>query len=184
MTAPEPCIALLRAVNVGGHNAVPQKALEASLEAELGVPVRHYLQSGNLAVASADAASLGGVVARSIHDQTGLEIAVIVRTLPQLEAMHAANPWPDAEARLVHLSVFDGPIEAAAVESVRSGDWAGDEVAFVEGGAWMRYATSSQGSKLGNHVLERRLGIGATARNARTVAAMVDLARTLPAADR
>ncbi len=181
---PEPCIALLRAVNVGGRNMVPQKALAASLEAELGVPVRHHLQSGNLAVASADAASLGGVVARSIHDRTGLEIAVIVRTLAQLEALHAANPWPDAEPRLVHLSVFDGPVEAAAVDSVREQDWAGDEVVFVEGGAWMRFATSSQGGTLGTPVLERRLGVIATARNARTVAALVDLVRSLAAASR
>lgn len=179
MTAPEPCIALLRGVNLGARNKVPQKALAASLEDELGVPVRHHLQSGNLAVASADAASLDGVVARSIHDRTGLEIPVIVRTLAQLEALHAANPWPEVEAPFVHLSVFDGPVDAAAVEAVRSGDWAGDEAVFVEGGVWMRFATSFHAAKLGNHVIERRLGVVATARNSRTVAALVDLVRTV-----
>ncbi|WAB80614.1 DUF1697 domain-containing protein [Microcella daejeonensis] len=176
MPAPEPCLALLRAVNVGGRNAVPQRALAASLEAELGVPVRHHLQSGNLAVASADAASLGGVVASSIREQTGLEIAVIVRTLGQLEALHAANPWPDADPLLVHASIFDGAAPTA-VQAVVSADWGGDEIVAVEGGAWMRFAESSRGSRLGT-TLERRLGVVATARNARTVAALLDLVRT------
>lgn len=179
MTAPEPCIALLRGVNLGARNKVPQKPLAASLEAELGVPVRHHLQSGNLAVASAEADSLGGVVARSILQQTGLGIPVIVRTLAQLETLHAANPWPDAEAPFVHLSVFDDPVDAGAAEALRTADWAGDEVVFVDGGAWMHYATSFHNSRLGNHVLERRLGIVATARNARTVAALVDLVCTV-----
>lgn len=176
MTAPEPCIALLRGVNLGARNKVPQRALAASREAELGVPVRHHLQSGNLAVASADAASLGGVVARSIHDRTGLEIPVIVRTLAQLEALHAANPWPDADPLLVHLSVFDGAA-TSALRAVVGADWGGDEIAVAEGRAWMRFAESSRSSRLGT-TLERRLGVVATARNARTVAALVDLVRT------
>lgn len=176
MTAPEPCIALLRGVNLGARNKVPQKPLAASLEAELGVPVRHHLQSGNLAVASADAASLGGVVARSIHHQTGLEIPVIVRTLAQLEALHAANPWPDADPLLVHLSIFDAAAPSA-VQAVLTADWGGDEIVVVEGGAWMRFAESSRSSRLGG-TFERRLGVVATARNARTIAALVDLVRT------
>lgn len=177
MTAPEPCIALLRGVNLGARNKVPQKALAASLEAELGVTVRHHLQSGNLAVASADAASLGGVVARSILQQTGLEIPVIVRTLAQLEALHAANPWPETDPLLVHLSMFDGA-DPSAVQAVVGADWGGDELVVVEGGAWMRFAESSRSSRLGT-TLERRLGVVATARNARTVAALVDLVRTV-----
>ena len=177
MTAPEPCIALLRGVNLGARNKVPQKPLAASLEAELGVPVRHHLQSGNLAVASAEAASLGGVVARSIHHQTGLEIPVIVRTLAQLEALHAANPWTETDPLLVHASIFDAAAPSA-VQAVLTADWGGDEIVVVKGGAWMRFAESSRSSRLGT-TLERRLGVVATARNARTVAALVELVRTL-----
>jgi len=65
---------------------------------------------------------------------------------------------------------------------VRTSDWGGDEVRFVDGGAWMRYATVFREAKLGSQVLERRLGIVATARNSRTIGALLELARSLDAA--
>ncbi|KQV26438.1 DUF1697 domain-containing protein [Yonghaparkia sp. Root332] len=176
---PDPCVALLRAVNLGARNKVPQRPLAEALEAELGVPVRHYLQSGNVLVASGDPAAVGARVAASIRAQTGLEIPVIVRTLAELESLAASNPWPDVDPVRVHLAVWDERPDAAALAAVRATDWTGDEHVIDESSAWMRFADASRTAKLGAAVLERRLSVVATARNARTIAELVERLRAL-----
>lgn len=171
-------IAFLRAVNVGGRNSVPQRPLAEQLQRDLGTPVRHLLQSGNLVFADVDAAALAGHVRSAIEAQTGHSIAVIVRTAPQLADLLDADPWPDDDPKRVHLSLWDDPIDPDAAASVAAMEWAGDEIRFVAGGAWLRFAGASHSSKLGS-TLERRLKITATARNARTVANVLALARSL-----
>ena len=178
---PEPCVALLRAVNLGARNKVPQRPLAEALEAELGVPVRHYLQSDNVLVASADPAGLGARVAASVRAQTGLEIPVMVRTLAGLESRAASNPWPGVDPVRVHLAVWDERPDAAALAAVRTTDWAGDERVIDESAAWMRFAEASRSSRLDAAVLERRLRVVATARNARTIAELAERLRALAA---
>lgn len=175
----EPAIALLRGVNVGGRNKVPQRALAERLERGLGVPVRHMLQSGNLAVARAESNGLAEQVRASIAADTGLDIPVLVRTAAAWATLAESNPWPDEDPTRVHLSVWDDPHDPTAEAAMRGAGWAGDEIVFVPGGAWMRYATSFHEAKLGNHVIERRLKVVATARNARTVSDLLALVRSL-----
>lgn len=175
----EPAVALLRGVNVGARNAVPQRALAERLEQELGAPVRHLLQSGNIAVARAQLRSLASQVAGIIHMQTGLEIPVIVRTVTDLAVLVEANPWPDTDPTRVHLSLWDDPHNPELAAAMLTQDWGGDEIVFVPGGAWMRYATASHQAKLGNHVIERKLRVVATARNARTMTRLLELAQSL-----
>lgn len=176
----EPAVAFLRAVNVGGRNTVPQAALSAALAERLGTPVRHLLQSGNLAVAATeDPAALAAAVHALIAEQTGQDIAVIVRTAKQLSALVARNPWLDEDPTRVHLSMWDAAHEPSAEAGMMTAEWGGDEIRFAGTNAWMRYATSFHEAKLGNQVVERRLKVIATARNAQTVRSALDLARSL-----
>jgi len=178
----EPAVAFLRGVNLGGRNRLPQAPLAAALETALGTPVRHLLQSGNLAVAAApEPAALADAVAATVREQTGLQIPVVVRTVRQLSGLVARCPWLDEDPKRVHLAMWDAPHDPEAEARLVAADWGGDEIAFSGTNAWMRYATSFHEAKLGNHVLERRLGVTATARNAQTIRAALDLARGLAA---
>lgn len=175
----EPAVAFLRAVNVGGRNRVPQKALAERLERELGSPVRHLLQSGNLVFRAAEPSTLAATVAGAIREQTGLEIPVIVRTGAQLAALATADPWPGEDPIRVALSLWDDPHDEADARAMAEADWAGEELRFVPGGAWMRYVVDTRSAKLGNAVIERRLKVTATARNARTIGEVLALLRSL-----
>lgn len=182
-------VAFLRAVNLGGRNKVPQRPLAERLAQETGAPVRHYLQSGNLVLAAPGAApvaapKLAALLRKIISADTGLDIAVIVRTAAQLAKILEACPWPGEDARRVHLSMWDGDHDAAKASAMAAADWSGDEIAFTDNkpgrnaghNAWMRYATSFHEAKLGNHVIERRLGVVATARNLDTIRTVVEMA--------
>jgi uncharacterized protein (DUF1697 family) len=168
-------VAFLRGVNLGARNRVPQRALAERLAEATGAPVRHYLQSGNLVVAS-PTPKLAGLVRKLIGDDTGLDIPVVVRAASELVKVLDACPWPGEDPRRVHLSMWDDEHDSSAARAMVTADWSGDEIAFKGRNAWIRYAEGFRAAKLGNHVIERRLGVIATARNVATIRAVVDLA--------
>ncbi|MCU7725927.1 DUF1697 domain-containing protein [Actinoplanes sp. KI2] len=167
-------VAFLRGVNLGPRNKVPQRALAERLAEATGAPVRHHLQSGNLVVA-APTPELASVIRELIDDDTGLDIPVVVRTAAELADLLEACPWPGEDPRRVHLSMWDDEHDRGAAGAMTAADWSGDEIAFAGRNAWMRYATGFHRAKLGNHVVERRLGVTATARNADTIRAVLEL---------
>lgn len=102
-------VALLRGVNVGGHAKVPMVELRAVLE-QLGFgDVRTYIQSGNVVFTSASEPS-AAAIERALADAFGLDIAVMLRTAPDLAAIVAANPYP--ETAKVHVAFLATPVSA------------------------------------------------------------------------
>jgi uncharacterized protein (DUF1697 family) len=174
---PEAAVAFLRGVNLGARNKVPQRPLAERLADATGAPVRHYLQSGNLIVA-APTPDLDRLVRKLIEEATGLDIPVIVRTASELVEVRDACPWPTEDARRVHLSMWDDEHDPAVAEAMEVADWSGDQIVFSGRNVWMRYATAFHFAKLGSHVIERRLGVVATARNAATIRAVAGIAAT------
>ena len=108
----------------------------------------------------------------------GFPVAVVVRSLPELRALVAANPFPDAArdpARFyaVFLSADPAPERLTAIDAgtVEPDVFAaGDRVIY----AW--YRNGLQGSALAGHLTDRGLGVTATARNWNTVTKLVELA--------
>jgi uncharacterized protein (DUF1697 family) len=87
-------IALLRGINVGGHN-IRMQALRPLFE-ELGLKnVRTYIQSGNVffGTSEPDAVRLAGRIESHLEKAFGYEVAVFLRTIPELEAVLAAGPF-------------------------------------------------------------------------------------------
>jgi uncharacterized protein (DUF1697 family) len=121
MANPITVIALLRGVNVGGHNKLPMAQLR-SIAADAGfADVRTYIQSGNLVGTTAlDATVAAAVLADAILTATGLAVPVIARTAEQWSDVIDSNPFPDAADPGRHLHVIFLP--APPTEVVRSFD--------------------------------------------------------------
>lgn len=186
--------ALLRGVNVGGHNLVAMSELRGIGESLGYERVATFLQSGNVVfragqqparegerVAGEGDWAAGERVARgfeeAIEARLGLRISVLVRSCAQLAATLAANPMPEAVAEpsrflLVFLS---GSIEPARLANLTAADFPdvelrpGDRLLY----AWYREGMGH--SKLTTAILERRLGLVATARNWTTVSRLAEL---------
>ncbi|MBD2844115.1 DUF1697 domain-containing protein [Paenibacillus sp. IB182496] len=91
-------IALLRGINVGGHNKIQMAKLRETLQAAGLEAVRTYIQSGNIAfAAAASEEQVRELVARAIASDFGLQLEVVLRTAAELEALIAANPYADRE---------------------------------------------------------------------------------------
>ncbi len=169
------CVALLRGVNVGGHNRVPMKPLVDALAARGALDVMSYLQSGNL-VLSCAAGHVGRsaeLVARTITQTLGLDIKVMVRTHDELLGVIAANPFRAAEAdpKFLHVVFLGSPPSVDAVAGIDPDRFLPDRFEVVEDRAYVHYPGGSGRSKLNLD----RLGVTATARNWNTVLMLAEL---------
>ena len=90
--------ALLKGVNVGGNRKLPMAELKLFLE-DLGfADVKTLLASGNAVFSSeeTDAAKLEIQIEKAAAEKIGLTTDFLLRDAADLDAIIAANPFPDA----------------------------------------------------------------------------------------
>ena len=170
--------ALLRGINVGGHNKVPMAELRALLT-DLGyADLATHLQSGNAIFSShAPAAALELDIAKAVAARLGISCAVMVRTGAELAAAVRASPLGGEPANPSRYFVaFLSKQPAARVLRELDG------VSFEPDALWIRgreaYLWCPAGAgetKLTNAALEKRLGVAATARNWNTVTKLASM---------
>jgi len=88
-------VAMLRGVNVTGHNSIKMEQLRGLCD-RLGFQrVETYVQSGNIVfqAKTENSALLSKRIGKSILDSFGFETPVIVRTLKEMENVVASNPF-------------------------------------------------------------------------------------------
>ncbi|HSJ24154.1 MAG TPA: DUF1697 domain-containing protein [Longimicrobiales bacterium] len=175
-----PHVALLRGINVGGHNRVPMVELRA-LCAGLGWhDVRTYIQSGNVLFRSAaPAEKCAGSLESAITAHFALEIPVVVRAVNELASYRDGNPFPDAaatEPNLLMLGLARGSLADAAVDLLRERATAGERIERTGDAIWIHFVSGAAVSKLSPALLDRAAGSPVTLRNWRTVSKLVELA--------
>lgn len=116
-----PCyVALLRAVNVGGTGKLPMADLRALAESCGCSYARTYIQSGNLvATRKGTARQLQATLAAALATRMGKPVGVLVRTAAELEAVLAANPFPEAPPERVLVLFLDAPPAPGALAGWR-----------------------------------------------------------------
>lgn len=167
-----PQVALLRAVNVGGTGALPMVELR-----EMGVrcgleDARTYIASGNLLFASDQKEDeIRQRLERALHDYAGKPVEVFVRTLDELDAIIATNPFPDAVGSQ-HMVFFQEHAPAAdLIERCR--DIAGERLALGKRELHIDYGAGIRHSRL-----KLPKDTVRTARNINTVRKLAELLRT------
>lgn len=169
-------VALLRGINVGGHNKLPMKALRELLEG-LGLEgVETYIQSGNVVFRAPKkgAKQLGAKISQAIEAAHGFAPDVMVLDAAAFEAAAKANPFPEADAapKAVHLWFCRSEPKAPDLERLAALASANERY-VLDGAVFYLLAPDGIGkSKLAEKV-ERALGVSATARNWSTVSKLV-----------
>ncbi len=168
------CIALLRAVNVAGHNTVRMPDLR-DLLAGLGMRnVRPLLQSGNLVFETSRAkqAGLEGTLERAAEAKLGLETDFLVRSGRDWGRVVANNPFPREAGQdpshllVMFLKAVPDPAKAEALRTTIRGR----EVIRIDGPhAYIVYPDGIGRSRLTTAVIEEKLGVRGTGRNWNTV---------------
>ena len=176
-------VALLRAVNVAGTGIIRMADLKGICE-DIGFRnVKTLLQSGNVVFeAKGTDKTVAKKLADAIEASHGFRPAVVVRTADEIADAMKRNPYkPEEKTNPAFLVVvfLAGPPTSGAAGRVAAIKVDGERLHLSgrELHAW--YANGQGKSKVTNAVLERALGVPATARNWNTVTKLLDLARSL-----
>ncbi len=178
MTAPfHPLhVALLRGINVGGHRRVGMPAL-ADVFTELGCEgVQTYIQSGNV-VFRAHVADGAGIEA-AIEARFGFPVQVALRTGAEWARAVAGNPYSlqaAADGSKVHLALLSAEPDAEGVASLQAMPRGRDNWHLEGRTLYLDLPDGAGRTKLDHGTLERRLGVGVTVRNWKTVEALEKL---------
>ncbi|WP_406075360.1 DUF1697 domain-containing protein [Micromonospora sp. NBC_01638] len=173
-------VALLRGVNVGTTRLA--MADLRRIVSDLGhEDVRTYLQSGNVAFGSTvrDAEKLAAGIERTLADELGLTVPVLVRSGRELAAVAGGNPYADREndpTRLLVAFLATAP-KTSTVDALTVPG--GENVAFTVTGreVYLHFPDGGYGrSKFTNAYLEKKLGVVATTRNWKSVRALAEMA--------
>ena len=174
-------VLFLRGINVGGNCSLPMKELVSLLDEQGCKNVRTYIQSGNAIFegTKADATRVAKQLGPAIRKKRGFEPRLYVLSVAELETAAAGNPYPQAvaaEPRLVHVFFLSGKPSAADIEAMNAVK-ASHEAFTLKGKHFYLHTPKGFGtSKLAATAL-KRLGDDSTARNWRTLTAVLALAR-------
>jgi uncharacterized protein (DUF1697 family) len=182
-------IALLRGINVGGHNKVSMTDLRQVFGSLGHIEVATYIQSGNVVftpggtgtgLANAEHAA---ALEQAIASATGVSPKVVVLTAGELQQVIRDNPFPgEPNPRYVHAVFYpDGPgPDADSVAGVQRqvAERGSRDDAQVRGRTLYLHTPDGFGrSELANLLLARSRGAGVTgtARNWATVTKLASL---------
>jgi uncharacterized protein (DUF1697 family) len=179
-------IALLRGINVGGHNKVAMADLRALMTSLGHTDVATYIQSGNAVFTPGSAASpaaLASALEEAIAGTLGVRPVVVVLTREDLAETIRNNPYPDEPSpKSVHAVFFrevpGGVTEAIEVAMRRDAERGGHGSATLVGRTLFVHTPAGLGtSELAAHLLARKASPAAvgTARNWATVTKLAAL---------
>ncbi|MGE7997546.1 DUF1697 domain-containing protein [Lysinibacillus sp. NPDC093190] len=170
-------IALLRGINVGGHNKIIMAELRSSLE-QLGLQnVKTYIQSGNILFESEETEEhLQTKIHDKIKEEYGISSVVVIRTAEELQQIVSQSPFSDQEVseadnsckgECLHVALL--PSAPSEVNSNQFLSFTNErELSIINGrDVYLLFYDSIRNSKLGNNL--KKLEIPATVRNWKTL---------------
>jgi uncharacterized protein (DUF1697 family) len=168
----ETCVALLRAINVGGHNPLPMKALVGFFEEAGATDVRTYVASGNVLFGAGRSRVPGIVklVEERIHKEYGHRPPMTWRSAAEWLEVAGAHPFAAGhKATQLHVAFLESrPSERVAHDFY--GDRYEPDKALLQGREvflWLPRGVA--GTKWSTTTLEKALETVVTMRNWRTV---------------
>ncbi len=182
-------VALLRGINLGGHNRVAMADLR-TVVGELGhTDVSTYIQSGNVlfsATAGEDTAAMAAALAAAIAARLGVAAPVVVVTRDELSKIVDDNPFhAEPDPKRVHAVLLSQPagagllerLDAAAASAAAAG--ARDSVQATGRALYLHTPDGYGNSDLADAVLRivsaPKAGVTGTARNWATVTKLLEL---------
>jgi uncharacterized protein (DUF1697 family) len=168
---PQRYIALLRAINVGGH-VVKMDRLRAVFEALRFSRVETFIASGNVLFDSAesDTAALEQRIEKRLEQELGYEVTTFLRRPAELSAIVSSLPFDDDLAGCsLSVAFLKRTPSAESTSRVHSLQTEMDDLLVRERELYWRCRGRTSESKVWRTPLEKVIGMPATIRNITTV---------------
>lgn len=163
-------VALLRAINVGGHVVKMDRLRRLFEEIGLGGVTTH-IASGNVLfdAGRASAASLERRIEDALEAALGYEVATFLRSPSELAAAAAAEPFPGLDPATRYVGFLKEPLREEQARLVLGFATPTDDFAVLGREVHWRCRTPSSDSEFSGGRLEKTLRLRATFRNLTTV---------------
>ncbi|SCW51085.1 Uncharacterized conserved protein, DUF1697 family [Paenibacillus tianmuensis] len=176
-------IALLRGINVGGHNKIKMAELKRTLETMGLYRVQTYIQSGNVLFESEEIPeTLRLRIEGEIRAVFGISITVVMRTAEELERIIADCPYADiplAEGESIHVSLLTEAPPQKVIDLLSASERDNDEYHIHGREIYFLFRQSILDSKLAKHL--NKLGDMVTTRNWNTMNKLAALSKAMRA---
>jgi uncharacterized protein (DUF1697 family) len=166
-------LALLRGINVSGHNMMKMEALKTMLENIGFQNVRTYLQSGNVFVESEEEASkVGFMIKQEIFKVFGHEVPTIVITKEDLELCFKNNPYlkeKEVDTKKLYVAFVSTALKSENINDLKISQFKPDEASIDANRIFIKYAIGAGKTRLEGKYIEKKLNVIVTMRNWNTV---------------
>ncbi len=174
-------IAMLRGVNVGGHHKIKMEVLRELCHSAKFECAQTYLQSGNVIFRARgrNLAEISEVLERSIEKRLGFRPAVVVRSIPELRAVIAHNPFggrAGVEPSKLAVTFLGAAVNAAAGRALLEMEIAPEELRVHGRELYIYFPNGQARTKLSWPRVEKIVGPAFTSRNWNTVTNLLELA--------
>ena len=175
-------IALLRGINVTGHNKIKMTELKRLFESLGYYNVVTYIQSGNVIFQSKEknATYIEQTIVETVEKQFGHTIKVLVLTKNELTFIFDSNPFIEKDENIditkLHVTLLNANPEITVIPSIEKLTSAtDDEFKIIEKTVYLYCPNGYGKTKLNNNLFEKKLKANATTRNWKTITKLVEL---------
>lgn len=173
-------LALLRGINVSGHNMIKMDDLKALLERMGFQNVRTYIQSGNVFVDSEEehGATVGFRIKQEIFKEWGYDVPIIVITKEDLEACQNNNPYlkeKDVDTKKLYFTFTSKELNESSIHDLKMSQVKPDEAVIDKNRIYVKYAVGAGKTRFDQKYIEKKLNVTATMRNWNTVTKLLEM---------
>lgn len=173
-------LALLRGINVSGHNMIKMEALKNMLENMGFTDVETYIQSGNVFVTSEEenGSAVGFKIKQEIYKVFGHDVPVIVVTKNDLELCFTNNPFlkeKEVDIKKLYVAFISKELPSSAINELKISQFKPDEAVIDGNRIFIKYAVGAGKTRLDQKYIEKKLNVTATIRNYNTVSKLLEM---------
>jgi uncharacterized protein (DUF1697 family) len=173
-------LALLRGINVSGHNMIKMEVLKSLLEGIGFVNVQTYIQSGNVFVDTDEESTskVAFLIKQEIFKALGHEVPVIVIGKEDLEHCFKNNPFlkeKDVDTKKLYVAFVSSELKKDSIHELKVSQFKPDEASVDHRRIYIKYAVGAGKTRLDQKYIEKKLNVTATIRNWNTVSHLLEL---------
>jgi len=173
-------LALLRGINVSGHNMIKMEALKTTLEAIGFTNVVTYIQSGNVFIETEEESGfgVGFKIKQEIFKTFGHEVPVIVIGKNDLELCFKNNPFlkqKDVDTKKLYVAFISKELSSSAINELKISQFKPDEAVIDGSRIFIKYDIGAGKTRLDQKYIEKKLNVTATIRNWNSVTKLLEM---------
>lgn len=173
-------LALLRGINVSGHNLIKMEALKTTLEAIGFQNVQTYIQSGNVFVDTGEenASKVGFIIKQEIFKVFGHEVPIVVVNKDDLAVCFKNNPYlkeKDVDIKKLYVAFVSMTLKSDSINDLKISQFKPDEASIDGNKIYIKYNVGAGKTRFDQKYIEKKLNVTATIRNWNTVTQLLKI---------